>query len=145
MPNSLWRKSGFGSEACLVPADDDAVAFLGKVKPEQEVMIEPKRPRNTQQHRKLFALAELAAENWPLDITKEQIVELCKLHAGWADPVRSFDGSIHWVTKSIAFASMGQDDFERFYEQSINVLSKALGVDIETMSREVNARIAPNG
>lgn len=47
----------------LVPADIHAEDMLSKWKPGNEVMLQGRRPRNPEHHRKFFALLKLALDN----------------------------------------------------------------------------------
>lgn len=137
MTKSLWRKRIISGTQCLVPDCRDAEDWLAKTKLHQGVMIDPRRPRNIQHHRKLFALLNIAVENWPYDdpITTDGLLGVLKISAGHFEAVQTKDG-ITKIPKSIAFESMSQDEFEPFYKHAVLIISRVLGVDIETLEQE---------
>jgi len=107
------------------PADQDAWAKfrrrLETMKPGTWVRMEWARPRNGQHHRKLFALLQLVAENSETYDTPEKALVAVKLVTGYADPVIDpITGELIQVPRSIAYESMEQDDFDRFYEAAID-------------------------
>lgn len=136
MSKHTWKKLILAGTPCLVPNCKDAEEWLKKTKLEQGVLIDPRRPRNVNHHRKLFALLNLAAENWPVDITTTALLGLIKIKTGHADPVQSADGTIHYIPRSINFESMDQQDFEPFYEMAIRLIALALNVDPEALEAE---------
>jgi len=136
MTKAIWKKTQISGTSCLVADCLDAETWLSKTKLGQGVLIDPRRPRNINHHRKLFALLTIAVENWPIEITKEALLGLIKLKTGHADPIKSADGMIYHIPKSINFESMGQDEFNPFYESALNLIALALGVDAETLDSE---------
>lgn len=137
MSKTLWRKTIITGTQCLVPACRDAEEWLAKTKLSQGVMIEPRRPRNLQHHKKLFALLNLAVDNWPREdaITVDGLLGMLKITAGHFEPVQTRDGIVK-IPKSINFESMDQTGFDPFYAHCAAVLSKILGVDVETLTQE---------
>ncbi len=138
MAKHTWIKQIIHGIPVLVPNCVDAVEWLKKTKLDQGVLIDPRRPRNIQHHRKLFALLNLAVDNWPVDITINALVGLIKIRTGHADPVKGADSVIHWIPRSINFESMDQDEFEPFYEKAVQLIALALGVDAETLDNEAS-------
>lgn len=141
MTKSTWRKTIIAGTSCLVPNCRDAEDWLAKTKLSQGVLLDPRRPRNIQHHRKLFALLNLAIDNWPEipeapSVTTKSLLGLIKLRTGYADPIMSADG-IEWIPRSINFESMDQQEFEPFYDKAIELIALALGVNPETLDSEV--------
>jgi len=136
MSKHTWRKAILSGCACLVPACRDAENWLGKTKLGQGVLLDPRRPRNINHHRKLFALINLAVDNWPVDTTSDALLGLIKIKTGHATPIQSADGTVHYIPKSINFESMCQDEFSPFYDSAIKLISLALGVSVEDLDRE---------
>lgn len=132
-----WHKDIIAGRQCLVPACKDAEEWLAKTKLRQGVLIDPRRPRNINHHRKLFALLNLAVENWPYDdpISTDALLGVLKISAGHFEAVQTKDG-ISKIPKSIAFERMSQDEFDPFYKHAIDIISRVLGVDIETLEQE---------
>ncbi len=107
------------------PADHDAwMKFkrrLDSMQPGSWLRLEWVRPRHGAHHRKLFALLALVADNSETYDTTEKALVAVKLVTGYADPVIDpITGELIQVPRSIAYESMEQDDFDRFYEAAID-------------------------
>lgn len=122
-------------QGVLAPHDTTAGELLSKLKLGQEVWVEFVRARNTAFHRKFFALLGIAFDAWEppmiesgpyagmvpekdFDIFRHDIVKL----AGFVNVHVSIDGSAIVEAKSVSFDKMDQDEFERLYSATINVL-----------------------
>lgn len=136
MSKSTWIKAIHNGVPCLLPNCKDAEDWLKSTKLHQGVLIDPRRPRNILHHRKLFALLNLAVENWPVETTTEALLGLIKIKTGHTTPIESADGTIHHIPKSINFESMGQDEFSPFYDKAVHLISLVLGVSVEDLDRE---------
>ena len=97
----------------LIPADQSTAEWFGKLKVGEAVHGDFKKYRNIGHHRKLFAL--LNFDRFRSDLT---------ILAGYYHTTVRLDGSVRVEPKSIAFASMGQDEFEVYYSKIIDVLIK---------------------
>lgn len=135
MAKHTWKKMIVNGTVCLVPDCHDAAEWLKKTKLNQGVLIDPKRPRNIQHHKKLFALLNLAVDNWPQPTTTDALLGAIKLKTGHYTEIQTREG-IMKIPKSINFESMGQDAFEPFYQNAITLISAVLGVDAETLNQE---------
>lgn len=136
MTKCVWKKTIIAGVSCLVPNCRDAEEWLRKTKLDAGVIIDPRRPRNVKHHRKLFALLNLAVDNWPVETTTEALLGLVKIKTGHTTPIQSAGGTIHHIPRSINFESMGQDEFEPFYDAALKLIAIALGVDPETLNTE---------
>ena len=128
MSKHLWKKVYNGGRFCLAPACRDAELWIGKMAVGACAMIDPKKPRNLDHHRKLFALLGLAVDNWPVDVTTDSLLGLIKIKTGHTTPIKSADGTIYHIPKSSNFESMGQTEFDPFYEKAVQLIALALGV-----------------
>jgi len=94
---------------------------LETMKPGTWLRIEWARPRNGPQHRKMFALLSLVAENSETYNTTEKALVAVKLCGGFFDLVADpTTGEIVKVPHSISFDKMDQDDFDVFYSAAID-------------------------
>jgi hypothetical protein len=96
--------------------------------------IDVKLPRNSKYHRKYFALLTLGFEHWDagrkhksykgVEVQKnfDRFREDITVLAGYYEQVFGIDGKMKLVAKSISFGSMQQDEFEKLYSATINVL-----------------------
>lgn len=91
-------------------------------------------PRNSKFHRKLFALLNLGFEAWepgrkhktykgvPVLKEFEQFREDVTILAGYYEQSWGINGRMKVKAKSISFANMEQDEFERLYDAVATVL-----------------------
>jgi hypothetical protein len=100
------------------------------------------KPRNPKFHRKFFALLNVGFDYWtPEAEYKGRVVEKnmdrfreeVTILAGYYDVVASLGGSVRLKAKSIAFANMEEDEFERLYSAVINVILQKV---LTTWTRE---------
>lgn len=111
------------------PADDAAWRKLKarmlklKSKPGQWLRIEFSTPRHLKHHRKLFALLQLIAENSEVYDSAEKALVAVKLCTGYADPlIHPETGEVLMLPRSISFESMGQEDFDAFYDAALKAI-----------------------
>lgn len=124
-------------QGALVPTDAAGVELLAKIKSGSPVWIEVVRARNTPLHRKWFALLGIGYEAWEppaiesgpyagivpekdFEVFRKDITKL----AGFVDVYVSADGSAIVQARSVSFDRMEQDEFDRLFSATINVLLK---------------------
>jgi hypothetical protein len=109
-------------------ASDDAGKYHKVGMP---VTVEVVGVRNPKFHRKFFALLNLAFDYWePSAEYKGRVVQKCfekyredvTILAGYYDVVWSLTDEPRLKAKSISFAKMKQDEFDKLYNASIQVL-----------------------
>lgn len=124
----------------LVPATDEDAEALRKIKAGAAVRVEVKQIRNYKFLQKFFCLAKYAFDIWsetipPMEYKGQPVKpdfdrfrrDLIIL-TGRFDATYNARGEVRLEAKSISFASMSEDDFERLYSETINViLAKILG------------------
>ena len=88
----------------------------------ETVRLEITRPsrRSVAHHRMFFALLNITAEQ--VGWTVEQTLHWTKLAVGHADVVYDRNGEITSVPRSISFARMTQDEFNRFFDQAVKAI-----------------------
>ena len=120
---------GYGT---LIPTDKAGFEILEKYQLGQEIKCKLTNPRNLGFHRKFFALLDLAFEAWNapeleykgqpvqknIERFRKDIIVLCGHHTASVN----FKGEIRLDAKSMSFANMGQDEFERLYSTAIDVI-----------------------
>lgn len=130
----LWKKMIVGGSMGLFPACIDAAEWLKKTKLEQDVMLDPRRPRNTAHHKKLFALFHLAVDNWPEPVTVSALRGALLIKAGEFDEVQTSTGMMK-IPRSMAFESMNQETFDPFYDLAVLMISRVIGVSVEDLEQ----------
>lgn len=122
------------TEGVLSPSDEEAHAFIGKVKVGETVFFDIKKSQNYKFHKKLFTLlnflyahwepAELQDPKWEGVVPKksfDQFREDITILAGFYDALYRVDGSVRIVAKSIAYSKMSQEEKEQLYSNIIDV------------------------
>src|SRR5271170_2868374 len=112
----------------LVPAEINAEAFLHSVPEGREVLVSIRRARSVPQHRLMFALLRRVCENSDQWASENELLDAVKLAVGHVELRLTLDGRGYRAPKSISFASMKQDAFQRFFDRAVYVLSKMIGV-----------------
>ncbi len=136
MSKTTWKKKIINGTMCLVPDCLDAAEWINKVPLEKGVMIEPRLPRNIQHHKKLFALINLAVQNWPAgEIDKDTLLGAIKIKTGHCTELKTQSGVMQ-IPKSINFESMSQEEFNPFYEQAVTIIATVLKVSPQDLERE---------
>jgi hypothetical protein len=83
--------------------------------------IESAVPRNGQHHKKLMALLQLVTENSETYNTIEKALVAIKVVSGYTEPfIDPISGKLTQLPKSIAYESMDQVEFEKFYSAAID-------------------------
>ena len=140
----------------LAPINEEEAEQLKKLKIGHIVEAKIVRKRNSDYHRRFFALIGVGFDAWqevaPLVEYKGVRVlpsharfrEDVQVMAGHYDPVFDLNGGLHLRPRSISFAAMDQDEFETLFSRVLDVLlSKVLaaqGYTEETL-RETVQRI----
>jgi len=130
----------------LVPADFVAEEFLASLAEGDEVLITVRRPRSIQHHRWFFALLRAVVRQtrtyyWK---TEEDLLEDLKDAAGHVEraAINPLTGLQRRRTRSIAFASMGQDKFRRFVDRCMYVVEQRLHLDVKKLMAEADNIVA---
>lgn len=86
------------------------------------IRVEWTRPRNHRMHRKFWALVKVGFDNQSHYVTLDQFRHVLMIELGRATPVFTIDGIQHWIPESISFAKMDQSEFDRLYDQVLDLL-----------------------
>lgn len=108
----------------------------------KEVLIDWRKPRHPENHRHLFAILRVAVEHLEDYADTESLLDALKIATGHVRPVMKADGEMIFLPKSINFAAMGEEEFKRFKNRALYVLSRILGFDATTLLPEIEARNA---
>ncbi len=122
----------------LYPADPGAEKFMASTKDEQFVIVEARRARNADHHRKFFAMLAIVLDNQNFYKTTDDLLDVCKLAVGHVRTVETRSGTVR-IPKSIAFESMDQDAFNEFYNRAVDwVIAEVIpGLERENLEAEV--------
>ena len=120
------------SPAGLTASDQGSADALAKIKAGELVRAKITRARNPGFHRKFFAMLDVGYDAWEPELkeykgqTAEKERERFRadviILAGFYHVVTNINGDVRLEAKSISFANMAQDEFERVYSAVANVL-----------------------
>ncbi|WP_202803563.1 DUF1367 family protein [Gayadomonas joobiniege] len=116
----------------LVPENDETAEAIKKLKVGNVIKVEFKQPRNYEFHKRFFALLKIGFDHWeppeslykglPVQKNFERFRKDVTISAGYYEPVANIRGEVRAEAKSISFARMTQDEFEKLYNAAANVL-----------------------
>lgn len=133
------------TETGLTPKHESDREEFKKLKRNAEVVVEIKKGRNIEFHKKYFALLKLTFENFPewledtLNVhSVEDLRTRIKIDLGLYD-ISHYGNQSIIVPKSIAFDKMDETEFEKFYRMSVNHIIKNYlkGVSNEQIEEEI--------
>lgn len=131
----IFRRTGAG----LIPASIWADEWMRKVPLGDEVIVDPKRPRNPGNHRRFWALLTIIADNHDKIDTAEQALEVLAAIMGkgrWVEIPKA--SKPLFIRDSIAYASMDEDEFQEFFNAAVNAAIKHLvPVDRDDLLNEI--------
>ena len=127
----------------LVGADFAADELLNSITEGKEVLITIRQPRSVEHHRWFFALLRKVVSNSDRWNDEQELLDVIKIASGLTKPVVLLDGTVYRRPRSISFASMPQDAFQRFVKRALYVLGQMTGVDSEALMAETNASQPP--
>jgi hypothetical protein len=130
----------------LVPMYDSDFDLKKRLKIGSVVKCKVSNPRNYEHHKKFFALVRLTFDNLPSNLAEsweihneEDMLRRFKRDLGYFTSTYNERGEREIEYLSISFAAMEQHEFERFYNQCIDlVLSKYIkGLDKQDLITEI--------
>ena len=120
---AIFVKTGRG----LVPASVWAEDWYAKIRIGEEVIVDPKKPRNPGNHRRFWALLTIIADNLDgVDSPWRALDVLCAVlgRGKWIEVPRATKPL--FVRDSIAYANMDETEFGKLFEQCIHATIKYL-------------------
>lgn len=123
----------------LLPADDEAIEALSKIKNGDSIMIEYKRNRNPMFHRKMFAFLKMVFDNQTVYKTQVELRREMMLKSGRYNKHFTTKGVTLYIPDSMSFDSMDQDEFEKLYSDFIDIALQHFLTDMtaEQVEREI--------
>lgn len=133
------RREGSKLIPCAAVDESALLAFPdGK-----DLSVTIKRPRSYRQHKFFFALLQKICENHEFYKTPEQLLIFLKVRLGYVEEVKFHNDQMWWATKSISFTTMGQDEFQKFFNASLDVIVSEIvpNLDRNDVLREVEEMV----
>ncbi len=130
----------------LVPLYDSDYDLKKRLRVGSVVKCKVSNPRNYEHHKKFFALVRLTFDNLPSNLAEyfkvnneEDMLRRFKRDLGYFKTSLNERGEKEIEYQSISFSAMEQYEFERFYNQCIDlVLYKYIkGIDKEDLITEI--------
>lgn len=116
----------------LLPADDMSREVVAKWKLGQGVRVEAQKIRNYKFLKKFFAMLGIGFDAFepgeqeynglPVVKNRKRFHKDCIIAAGFYELVADLNGEVHAEAKSISFANMDEDEFEKVYSAVADVL-----------------------
>jgi hypothetical protein len=121
----------------LFPADRTARELHATIKDGASMFVQLWLPRNMAQHRKYFAVLNNVVEATGKWTSAEHLRRdvLIALHR-FDEEVNQLTGEVRQIPHSMAVSSMPKAEFERLYDDTIKLLTEALGCDPEMLTQE---------
>ncbi len=128
----------------LVPVGPEGQAILDRLKLGDRVLVKMHRPRSIEQSRLFWAFLTKVAEATEFD-SPERLLTHLKVALGRYDLERLPDGRPGIVPHSISFASMSQDDFHKFFDESVKLICSEMlpGVESADLIAEIHGMLEP--
>ena len=145
MAEFFVQKVKSATSYALMPAHESDLEAVKKLPAHQPIRVKVTKIRNVDHHRKYFALLNYAFDVWePPPLSYEDMQRACSFDimpaaieknfdrfrkdiailSGFFDTTFRVNGDMVFEPKSISFASMDQDEFERLYDKTIDVILK---------------------
>jgi len=121
----------------FLPANNSDYELAKKLKVGKQYQAEIKQPRNYDFHKKFFALIELVFDNQEIFDNKEFMRKELTKAAGFYDVYLNHKNVECYEAKSISFASMSQNDFDKLYERFLDVVVKIFKFDKESIEENI--------
>ncbi len=130
----------------LVPLYESDLDKKSRLKVGAVVKCRVSNPRNYEHHKKFFALVRLTFDNLPQYLAEywnirneEDMLRRFKRDLGYYTSTLNERGEREIEYKSISFAAMEQHEFERFYNQCVDLVlySYIKGLEIEDLETEI--------
>ena len=130
----------------FVPMYNSDLELKKKLKEGSVVKCKVSNPRNYQFHKKFFALLRLTYDNLPVSLvekwnirTVEDMLRRFKRDLGYYTSNRNEKGELEIDYLSISFAAMEEWEFERFYDQCLELVLHTYieGIDKEDLINEL--------
>ena len=113
----------------FAPAYSSDYENMRKLKLNEAVEAEIKRPRNIRFHKKFFALLNIGWENTPkIDMPFEVYRKWVTMRAGFVKIYHTPKGTLY-EPESISFTSMNEDAFQDVYNRVLDVILKDTGAE----------------
>lgn len=106
----------------LGAADPMGAEAIGSMANGEQVIATLRRARNPKHHRKLFLMLSEIVKNCDDYLDAEDLLDDIKIRIGFCRKLRRPNGTYLMRPRSISFANMAQDKFEKFYNKAVEII-----------------------
>lgn len=124
----------------FVPSDYGALEMVQGVAEGKEILLYHRTPRSPKNHAHYRAILAKAVEHLETFNDVDDLHDAIKIASGHTRPVMKTDGEVIFIPKTSNFASMGEEEFKRFKNRALYVLSQLLGFDALQLLPEIDAQ-----
>lgn len=110
----------------LAPCDEDGREIMAAIKDGRQVIVHVHTARNPRHHRQLFLLLRKCIDAGAWEGDEESLLTWLKIGTGLVDTALGPNGKPYYIPRSIAFESMAQDRFARWYDRAVFLISTRL-------------------
>lgn len=128
----------------LVPSDLAAQELVESLPEGKAVLMDMRKARSARNHAHLFAILKVACDQLEGYPDVETLLDAVKIATHLTRPVKLADGRMIWIPKSINWAAMPEDEFQRWKARALYVLGQLLGVDPQQLLEEVGTQNGRN-
>jgi hypothetical protein len=136
MPETIYvRRKGNSLHPCS-KADEEALSEFAEGR---DLSCTLTRPRSTRQHRFFWAILQKICHNHEVYNRPEKLLLWIKIRLGYVEEVRFHGDQTWWVAKSTSFNAMGQDEFRKFFDATLDCIVTEVipGLDAKHLIQEV--------
>jgi len=118
MPKVFLTKTERG----FIPSTEADEEITNRIALGEEAQVEFRKARNSQFHRKFFAMLKTVFENQTKYSNLEDLLVEIKVRTGHYREHIAMSGEIIYLPKSISFEKMDNIEFEKFYSAAVNAI-----------------------
>ncbi len=104
----------------MLPQDERARNILGKLSPGDKVLVHVHKARWPEHNRLAWLFFTRVGE--AIGKTPRQVATWLKVVTGRVDFIEMPNGKVVAAPQSISFESMGQDEFQRFWDEAVAIV-----------------------
>lgn len=115
----------------IFPTDEDGAKLLQSIPKDGLCMVEYKRNRNYENHKRFFKFIDVAFDNQDFYEDKEQLRKALQMLGGHYEELIILDKkgnvSTHYIPKSIAFDEIDETEFRELFKKCIGAFLSRYG------------------
>ncbi len=145
-PDIIMVRRGVGrGRYTLIPVDERAADAIGRMPEGEAIGIRIMRKRSLPQHNLFWAVLDHVAKATKFENAERLLVAL-KIRLGRYDLMEMPNGRVVPIPQSISFGEMTQDEFQKFFDESIALICSEVlpGTDSEALIGKFDVMLSPS-